>query len=44
MHADDRGLDSKVDVLGDQRYSRVVVERLKRQRLRKDGVVGAVTR
>src|SRR6187551_359063 len=44
VHADDRGLDSKVDVLGNQRYSRVMVESLKRKGLRKDGVVGAMTR
>ena len=44
VHADDRGLDAQVDVLGHQRDARFVVQRLQRQRLREDGVVGAVAR
>ena len=42
VHADDRGLDAQVDVLGHQRDARFGVLRLQRQRLREDGVVGAV--
>ena len=44
MHADDGGLDAQVDVLGHQRDAGFVVQRLQRQGLREDGVVGAVTR
>ena len=44
VHADHRCLDAQVDVLGHQRDARLVVQRLQRQGLRKDGVVGAVAR
>ena len=44
VHADDRGLDAQVDVLRHERDARVGVQRLQRQRLREDHVVGAMPR
>ena len=41
VHADDRGLDAQIDVLGHQRDARPRLLALQRQRLPEDQVVGA---
>ena len=42
VHAEDRRLDAQVDVLRHQRDARLGLLRLQRERVREDGVVGAV--